>query len=47
MIIESHIWSLLDAPKVQNPSASGLQALHYHIVAYVRALEALQQPVSH
>lgn len=47
LIIQSHIRSLLDAPKVQNPSASGLQALHHHIVAHVRALEALQQPVIH
>lgn len=47
LIIQSHIRSLFDSPKVQNASATELRKLHHHVVSHVRALEALCQPVSH
>lgn len=47
LIIQSHIRSLLATPKVHTASSTELHALHHHIVAHVRALEALHQPVSY
>jgi len=44
-IIQSHIRSLLDTPKVITPSSSELQKLHHHITSNINALKSLQQPV--
>jgi len=44
-IIQSHMRSLLNTPKVMTASASELQRLHYHISSNINALTALQQPV--
>ncbi|KAE9522141.1 hypothetical protein AGLY_017401 [Aphis glycines] len=45
-IIQSHIRSLLDTPKVVTPSSSELQKLHHHISSNINALKSLQQPVN-
>lgn len=45
LIIQSHIRSLLETPKVKNASASELQRLHHHVIFHVKALEALNQPI--
>ncbi|XP_022180294.1 uncharacterized protein LOC111040631 [Myzus persicae] len=44
-IIQSHIRSLLDTPKVVTPSTSELQKLHHHISSNINALKSLKQPV--
>ncbi|KAF0707555.1 Uncharacterized protein FWK35_00029387 [Aphis craccivora] len=44
-IIQSHIWSLFDTPRVHTASATKLQSLHHHIMSYVNSLRALTQPV--
>lgn len=44
-IIQSHMRSLLNTPKVMSASASELQRLHYHISSNINALTAFQQPV--
>eukprot|EP00102_Acyrthosiphon_pisum_P011959 XP_008180913.1 PREDICTED: uncharacterized protein LOC103308739 [Acyrthosiphon pisum] len=44
-IIQSHIRSLLDTPKVVTPSSSELQRLHHHISSNINALKSLKQPV--
>ncbi|XP_025406355.1 uncharacterized protein LOC112680475, partial [Sipha flava] len=45
VIIQSHIRSLLDTPKVSIASATNLQKLHHHVMSNVNALKALEQPV--
>ncbi|CAI6373964.1 unnamed protein product [Macrosiphum euphorbiae] len=44
-IIQSHIRSLLETPKVVSPSCSELQKLHHHVTSNINALKSLQQPV--
>ncbi|KAL4098587.1 hypothetical protein QTP88_023162 [Uroleucon formosanum] len=44
-IIQSHMRSLLNTPRVMSASASELQRLHYHISSNINTLTALQQPV--
>jgi len=44
-IIQSHIRSLLNTPKIVTPSSSELQKLHHHISSNINALKSLQQPV--
>lgn len=44
-IIQSHIRSLLETPKVHTASATDLQRLHHHIMSNINALRALEQPV--
>ncbi|CAI6342683.1 unnamed protein product [Macrosiphum euphorbiae] len=44
-IIQSHIRSLLDTPRVLTASATELQNLHHHIMSNVNALRAATQPV--
>uniref|UniRef100_A0A2S2PG26 Uncharacterized protein n=1 Tax=Schizaphis graminum TaxID=13262 RepID=A0A2S2PG26_SCHGA len=44
-IIQSHIRSLLETPKVITPSCSELQKLHHHVTSNINALKSLQQPV--
>lgn len=47
LVIQSHIRSLLEAPYVQDPSSTELQALHSHIGTHLAALKALKQPTEH
>lgn len=47
LIIQSHIRSLFNAPKVTSACASDLRKLHHHIVSHVNALKSLEQPVNH
>lgn len=47
LIIQSHIRSLFNSPKVVHPCANSLRKLHHHIVSHVNALRSLQQPVDH
>lgn len=44
-IIQSHIWALLDTPKVTTPSSIELWKLHHHIISNINALKSLKQPV--
>lgn len=44
-IIQSHIRSLLETPKVFTASATDLQRLHHHIMSNINALRASEQPV--
>jgi len=44
-IIQSHIRSLLETPKVVSPSCSELQKLHHHVTSNINALKSLQQPI--
>lgn len=44
VIIQSHIRSLLETPKVHTASATNLQKLHHHVMSNVNALKALAQP---
>jgi hypothetical protein len=44
-IIQSHVRSLFETPKVQTASAMELQKLHHHIMSNVNAFKALEQPV--
>ncbi|KAF0700789.1 DUF1758 domain-containing protein, partial [Aphis craccivora] len=45
LIIQSHIRSLLDTPKVLIASATNLEKLQHHIMSNVNALRALGQPI--
>ncbi|KAF0704425.1 DUF1758 domain-containing protein, partial [Aphis craccivora] len=45
VIIQSHIRSLLDTPKVLIASATNLEKLQHHIMSNVNALRALRQPI--
>lgn len=47
LVIQSHIRSLLEAPYVENPSSTELQALHSHIGTHLASLKALKQPTEH
>lgn len=47
LIIQSHIRSILDSPRIEEASASSLQELHSHVCAHVAALRAIEQPVEH
>lgn len=47
LIIQSHIRSILDSPRVEEASATSLQGLHSHVCAHVAALRAIGQPVEH
>jgi len=47
LVIQSHIRSLLEAPRVENPSSAELQALHAHVGTHLAALKALEQPTKH
>lgn len=47
LVIQSHIRSLLEAPRVENPSSAELQALHTHVGTHLAALKALEQPTDH
>ncbi|XP_060863425.1 uncharacterized protein LOC132939996 [Metopolophium dirhodum] len=44
-IIQSHIRSLLETPKIVSPSCSERQKLHHHVTSNINALKSLQQPV--
>lgn len=39
LIIQSHIRSILNSPKIQKPSAKDLQILHSHVGTHVSALK--------
>lgn len=45
LVIQSHIRSILDIPKIQKPSAKELQNLHSHVSTHLSALKALDQPI--
>jgi len=45
LVIQSHIRSLLECPRIEEPSASALQELYSHVCTHVAALKALDQPV--
>lgn len=47
LIIQSHLRSLFDSPKVITADAVELRLLHHHLVSHVRALEALGQPIEY
>ncbi|CAI6360762.1 unnamed protein product [Macrosiphum euphorbiae] len=44
-IIQSHIRSLFDTPRVHTASATDLQNLHHHIMSNVNSIRASAQPV--
>jgi hypothetical protein len=45
VIIQSHIRSLLDTPKVLIASATNLEKLQHHVMSNVNAITALGQPI--
>ncbi|XP_016657556.1 uncharacterized protein LOC107882922 [Acyrthosiphon pisum] len=45
LVIQSHIRSLLECPRIEEPSASALQELYSHVSTHVAALRALDQPI--
>lgn len=45
LTIQSHIRSILEAPKIQKPSAKDLQNLYSHVSTHLAALKALDQPI--
>jgi len=47
LVIQSHIRSLLECPRIEEPSASALQELYSHVSTHVAALSALDQPIEH
>ncbi|XP_060875898.1 uncharacterized protein LOC132949137 [Metopolophium dirhodum] len=47
LVIQSHIRSLLECPRIEEPSASALQELYSHVSTHAAALSALDQPIEH
>lgn len=47
LIVQSHIRSLFDSPKVERASAYELRRLHHHIVSHVSLLKALGHPTEY
>jgi len=47
MVIQSHIRSILDCPRVEDASEATLQNLFACITTHIAALKALNQPVEH
>lgn len=47
LIVQSHIRSLFDTPKVEKTSAFNLRQLYHHVTSHVRSLKALGQLTQH
>ncbi|XP_025192629.1 uncharacterized protein LOC112592689, partial [Melanaphis sacchari] len=47
LVIQSHIRSILDCPRIEEASSGALQKLYAHICTHVAALQALDQPVEY
>jgi len=47
LVIQSHIQSLLDSPRIGEPSAKALHNLHSHVCTHMAALQAIGQPIEH